>query len=45
MVASRVVRISGIEAEELREARDRGQLADDAGGSLAATARTADEPD
>ena len=35
---------AGIEAEELREARDRGQLADDAGGSLAATARTADEP-
>ena len=36
---------AGIAAEELREARDRGQLADDAGGSLAATARTADEPD
>jgi hypothetical protein len=36
---------AGIDAEELREARDRGQLADDAGGSLAATARTADEPD
>jgi hypothetical protein len=36
---------AGIEAEELREARDRGQLADDAGGSLAAMARTADEPD
>ena len=36
---------AGIEAEELREARDRGQLADDAGGSLAAMTRTADEPD
>jgi hypothetical protein len=36
---------AGVAAEELREARDRGQLADDAGGSLAATARTADEPD
>ena len=36
---------AGIAAEELREARDRGQLADDAGGSLAATARTAGEPD
>lgn len=36
---------AGIEAEALRESRDRGQLADDAGGSLAATSRTADEPD
>jgi len=36
---------AGIAAEELREARDRGRPADDAGGSLAATARTADEPD
>ena len=36
---------AGIEAEELREARDRGQLADEAGGSLAAMTRTADEPD
>lgn len=36
---------AGIDAEALRESRDRGQLADDAGGSLAAMTRTADEPE
>jgi hypothetical protein len=35
---------AGIDAEVLREARDRGQLADEAGGSVAAVTRIADEP-
>jgi hypothetical protein len=35
----------GIGAEVLREAGDRGQLADEAGGSVAAATRSADEPD
>jgi hypothetical protein len=35
----------GIDAEVLREAGDRGQLADEAGGSVAAATRVADEPD
>jgi hypothetical protein len=35
---------AGIDAEVLREASDRGQLADEAGGSVAAVTRIADEP-
>lgn len=35
---------AGIDAEVLREAGDRGQLADEAGGSVAAVSRIADEP-
>jgi hypothetical protein len=35
---------AGIDAEVLTEASDRGQLADEAGGSVAAVTRIADEP-
>jgi hypothetical protein len=35
---------AGIDAEVLREASDRGQLADEAGGSVAAVTRIADGP-
>jgi hypothetical protein len=34
---------AGIDAEVMREAGDRGQLADEAGGSVAAVTRVADE--
>jgi hypothetical protein len=35
---------AGLDDEVLREASERGQLADEAGGSVAAVARTPDEP-
>jgi hypothetical protein len=35
---------AGIDDEVLREASQRGQLADEAGGSVAAVTRIADEP-